>query len=156
RERVDNFASGWIKAGARAVLADSWTSGVVYDIRSIFTTDQTIGTMWNNAPNNQHHEQPFVPQRNPQFQGVLDPDTMTTGFHRSIVAAMGRRTTDIVNGAAASATNTASTDTTPPSLWSVDGPTTITPNFDGDADRVNLLARWSEPVTWSLEIRDGS
>jgi hypothetical protein len=158
RERVDNFASGWIKAGARAVLADSWTSGVVYDIRSIFTTDQTIGNMWNHAPNNQGHEQPFVPQRNPQFTGVLDPDTMTTGFHRSIVAAMDMKTTDIVAGAGAAPTSasTGSTDTTAPSLWSVDGPTTITPNNDGAADRVNLLARWSEPVNWAAEIRDAA
>ena len=29
RERVDNFASGFIKAGARAVIAQSWTSGVL-------------------------------------------------------------------------------------------------------------------------------
>ena len=157
RERVDNFASGWIKAGARAVLADAWTSGAIYDIDAIFTTNQTIGDMWNNAPNNQHHEQPFVPQRNPQFQGVLDPDTMTTGFHRSIVAAMDMKTTDVVAGAAAAVTSTATgtTDTTPPTLWSVDGPTTITPNFDGVADGVNLLARWSEPVKWTAEIRDG-
>ncbi|MGH9021475.1 MAG: hypothetical protein ACRDV0_10790, partial [Acidimicrobiales bacterium] len=158
RERVDNFASGFIKAGARAVIADAWTSGVIYDIDAIFTKDETIGDMWGNAPNNQNHEQPFVPVRNPQFQGVLDPDTWTTGFHRSIVAAMDMRTTDVVAGAsAATTTSTASgADTTPPSLWSVDGPTTLSPNFDGMADRLNLLARWSESVNWSLEIRNAA
>src|SRR6185369_10620889 len=85
RERVDNFASGFIRAGARAVIAQSWTSGVTYAIRSIFTTDQTIGDMWNTAPNRQGHIQSFVPVRNPQYEGRLDPDTMTgtvpTGFH---------------------------------------------------------------------------
>ena len=42
RERVDNFASGWIRAGARHVIADTWVSSVVYTIQKLFTTDQTI------------------------------------------------------------------------------------------------------------------
>lgn len=155
RERVDNFASGFIRAGARAVIAQSWTSGVIYAIRSIFTTDQTIGDMWSNAPNFQGHIQPFVPVRNPQFQGALDPDTMTTGFHRSIVAAWDMRTTDVVAGASAAPT-TASPDAVGPELWSVDGPTTLSPNFDGVADRLSLLARWSETVSWTAEIRNAA
>jgi hypothetical protein len=155
RERVDNFASGFIKAGARAVIAQSWTSGVLYAIDSIFTSDQTILDMWSKAPNRQGHEQPFVPVRNPQFEGRLDPDTATTGFQRSIVAATGYRTTDIVAGAAAGFTS-ASADTIGPDLWSVDGPRTISPNFDGVADGLNLLARWSEPVNWTAEIRNAA
>jgi hypothetical protein len=155
RERVDNFASGFIRAGARAVIAQSRTSGVIYAIRSIFTTDQTIGDMWNNAPNRQGHIQPFVPVRNPQFQGALDPDTWTTGFHRSIVAATGMRTTDVVAGASAAST-TSSSDTVGPALWSVDGPTALSPNFDGVADRLSLLARWSETVNWKAEIRNAA
>lgn len=155
RERVDNFASGFIKAGARAVIANSWTSGVIYSIRSIFTTDETIGDLWDNAPNDQGHIQPFVPVRNPQFQGALDPDTMTTGFHRSIVAAWDMRTTDVVAGATASATTSGSV-TTAPALWSVDGPLALSPNFDGVADRLSLLARWSETVDWTAQIRNAA
>jgi hypothetical protein len=128
---------------------------VTYALHSIFTTDETIADLWSNAPNNQGHDQPFVPVRNPQFQAVLDPDTATTGFHRSIVGAMDMRTTDIVAGAAAAST-TSSSDTVGPALWSVDGPRTITPNFDGVADRLNLLARWSEPVNWTAEIRNAA
>lgn len=153
RERVDNFASGFIKAGARMVTADSWTSGVIYTIKSIFTTDQTLGQMWSNAPNRRGHEQPFVPVRNPQFEGRVDPDTMTSGFHRSFVGSPEMRTTDIVAGAA-SATTTALPDGVGPQLWSVDGPRALTPNFDGRADKLNLLARFSETVTWSSELRN--
>jgi hypothetical protein len=96
-----------------------------------------------------------VPVRNPQFQGALDPDTMTTGFHRSIVAAWDMRTTDVVAGAAAAPT-TASPDGIAPVLWSVDGPRTLSPNFDGVADGLNLLARWSETVSWTAEIRNAA
>ena len=156
RQRVDNFASGWIKAGARMVMADSWTSAIVYTIRSLFTTDQTLGAMWSAAPNRRGHEQPFTPVRNPQFQARLDPDTMTTGFHRSIVGALDMRTTDVMAGVGTSFTNAAGTaaDTTAPELWSVDGPTALTPNSDGVADRLNLLARFSENVSWTGTVKD--
>ena len=149
RERVDNFASGFIKAGARTVIAQSWTSGVTYMIRSIFTTDQTILDAWEAAPNRQGHVQPFVPVRNPAFEARLDPDTATTGYHRSIVSATGHTTTQIRNAGAAAQALSAG-----PELWAVDGPTALTPNADGLADRLNLLARFSESVSWTATIRD--
>jgi hypothetical protein len=151
RERVDNFASGFIKAGARTVIAQSWNSGVIYAIRSIFTTDQSMLDVWEAAPNRQGHVQPFVPARNPQFEGRLDPDTATTGYHRSIVSATGHTTTKIRAGAGV--TQTTST-TVPPEVWSVDGPTAVTPNADGIVDKLNLLARFSETVSWSATIKD--
>lgn len=155
RERVDNYAAGWIKAGARMVVAQSWTSGVIYMIKSIFTTNQTVASMWAGAPNAQGHDQPFVPVRSPQFEGRVDPDTWTTGFHRSIVGAMGMLTGDVVAGAAAPPT-APTPDTAAPQLWSVDGARTLSPNFDGKADKLNLLARFSENVTWSASIRNSN
>ena len=153
KERVDNYASGFIKAGARAVLAQSWTSGVIYTIRSIFTTSQSFSTMWRNAPNKQGHEIPFVPTRNPQFEGRVDPDTWTSGYHRSIVGAMDMLTSDVVAGAAVPPTNPTPDDASP-QLWSVDGPRQVSPNFDGLDDRLGLLARFSENVTWTSSLQN--
>ena len=157
RERVDNYASGFIKAGARAVLAQSWTSGVIYTIRSIFTTNQSFSTMWRNAPNEQGHEIPFVPTRNPQFEGRVDPDTWTSGYHRSIVGAMDMLTSDVVAGAGVAPTNP-TPDAASPQLWSVDGTRQVSPNFDGLNDTLGLLARFSENVTWTsaLENAEGT
>lgn len=156
RQRVDNFASGFIRAGARMVMADSWTSAIIYTIKSLFTTDQTLGAMWSAAPNRHLHELPFTPVRNPQFQARLDPDTWSTGFHRSIVGALNMSTTDVLAGvdSASTAAATTSADTTAPELWSVDGPTALTPNFDGVADKLNLLARFSEPVSWTATVKN--
>jgi hypothetical protein len=153
KERVDNFASGWIRAGARMVMADSWTAAPVAAVKAIFTTNQTIGSMWNNLPSKQGHQIPFVPTRNPQFEGRLDPDTLTTGFHRSIVGALGMTTNDVVAGASAATTNPVPDDQSP-QLWSLDGSTALTPNFDGLADTLNLLERFSETVSWSASIRN--
>ncbi len=151
RERVDNFASGFIKAGARTVIAQSWTSGVIYTIKSIFTTDKTILDVWEAAPNRQGHVQPFVPVRNPSFEARVDPDTMTTGYHRSIVSATSHSTTQIRSGAGVA--QTTATDVGP-EVWSVDGPTALKPNFDGKVDKLNLLARFSETVSWTAKIKD--
>ena len=150
KERIDNFASGWIKAGARVVISDTWVSSVVYDIQKIFTSNQTFGQVWNNAPNHHASEQAFIPFRNPQYDGRVDPES---GFYRSFVGAMDMTTTDVIAGASAAST-IASTDTVAPVLWSVDGPRDLRPNFDGKADRLSLLARYSETVTWTAELKN--
>lgn len=230
QQRIDNFASGFLRAGARTVIADVWNSGVIHYIRSIFTTDQTIGDMWASSPSNHGHQMPFIPLRNPAYRAVMDPNTWTSGFYRSVVGALEMRTTDVVTGAGVATTGshpssfqvpgaavvggspvslfddpslaTASgaalaagtavrvTDLVPagdgesapalavetldgsaggwasgarfsprdsagPQLWSIDGPTTISPNFDGYLDRLNLWARFSESVSWNGKIRDG-
>lgn len=152
KERIDNFASGWIKAGGRVVIADSWVSSVVYDIQKIFTSSQTFGQVWENAPNHNASEQPFIPVRNPQFDARVDP---ASGFYRSVVGALDMTTGDVLAGAVAAST-TAATDTVAPDLWSVDGPRALTPNFDGQADRLNLLARFSETVTWNAQLKNSN
>ena len=227
-QRIDNFASGFIRAGARAVIADVWNTGVTYYIRSILSTNQSIANMWAVSPSNHNHRMAFTPLRNPAYQAVMDPNNLTSGFYRSIVAAPGMRTTDVVDGASEGFTNkhpstfqapgAASvgdapvslhqgaalgeaagalaageavrvTDVVPaedgvsaptlevetldgstggwvdgaglvprdsagPELWSMDGPDTISPNFDGYLDQLNLWARFSESVDWSVKIRD--
>ena len=228
-QRIDNFASGFLRAGARTVIADVWNSGVIHYIRSIFTTDQSIGNMWAFSPSNHGHQMPFTPLRNPAYQAVMDPNNWTSGFYRSIVAAPEMRTTDVLEGAAESTTSkhpstfqapgaaavgnvpvslyqgaalgestgaalaagevVRVTDVTPaddgvsdpalevetldgsiggwvdgagliprdsagPELWSMDGPDTISPNFDGYLDRLNLWARFSETVDWSVKLKD--
>ena len=150
RQRVDNFASGWIKAGARAVYVDTWASGVAYAIASIFTTDQSFEEVWTGAYNYHWDELPFIPVRNPQYSGRIDP---SSGLHRAFVGAMDLRTTDVVGGAGVPLTS-ATPDGVGPELWSVDGPRALTPNRDGDADTLSLLARYSESVTWSAEVRN--
>ena len=140
RQRIDNFASGFIKAGARVVVADTWVGSVIDTIQKLFTTDQTFEDIWTNAPNYHPSELPFIPVRNPQYSARVDAES---GFYRSFVGAMDMRTTEFLAGAGA-ATTLAVPDSVAPELWSVDGPRDLTPNFDGKADRLNLLARYSE------------
>jgi len=154
RERIDGFASGFLRAGARVVMADVWNSAVVSHIKSIFTTDQTFGNMWATSVSNHGHQMPFTPARNPAYKAVMDPNTWTSGFYRSIVGNLDMRTTAVVNGASAAPTGTDAA--VGPKLWSMDGPTTISPNFDGVVDQLNLVARFSETATWNVTIRNAA
>ena len=230
KQRVDNFASGFLRAGARAVLADSWNAAATGMIRALFTTHQSIGAAWHSLASAKGHDIPWTPLRNPAYTAIMDPDTATTGFHRSIVGNLAMTTDNVIAGAGVPATNldpatlqapgaaittaglpvySDATLTTPsgdqlatgvrlrvaqvaapvtppggsapvpavqvatldgattgwvggdglaprdsvgPKLWALDGATTITPNFDGANDSLNLLARFSEPVTWTAKV----
>ena len=48
RQRADNYAAGFFKAGASAVIADGHSGAERY-LHDLFTTHQTIEQMWRNA-----------------------------------------------------------------------------------------------------------
>ena len=228
KQRVDNFASGFLRTGARAVMADSYSGNVISMIRQIFTTHQSLNTAWHNMWGVNGNDIVWTPLRNPAYTAVMDPDSPTSGFHRSIVGNLDLTTDQIVAGAAVPKTNIDPTslqvpgaasvgaatlpvyadsamtmpsgatlpagaklrvdqvvaadgstppaasvrtldaatsgwvdssglvprDSASPQLWAMDGETALTPNFDGDADALNLVARFSEPVPWTATISD--
>ena len=50
RKRADNYATGFLKAGASAVIADGHAGAERY-LRALFTTHQSIEDMWRTMPN---------------------------------------------------------------------------------------------------------
>ena len=103
-QRLDNYAAGFLKAGASAVIADGHSSPVSY-LRSLFTTHQTIEQLWRTQPSANGHVVAFNSVRTPGATAFSDPNTPTSGFYRSLV---GDRTvtTDDILGAAWSDTST--------------------------------------------------
>jgi hypothetical protein len=234
KQRVDNFASGFIRAGARAVLADDYSSAQTM-VRLILTTHQPILDAWRSSTFPGYHGNfiAWTPTRNPAFTSTMDPQTWTTGFSRAITADPALTTDDVLAGAglagtasnpstltapgaasvasatlpvftdqslatASGATLAAATavrvddlvvapatgdspapppavevhtfdgavagwvsgdglaprDSTSPVLWSTTGPTTISPNFDGNLDRLSLWHRLSEVASWTAKVLD--
>ena len=85
RARVDNYAAGFIRAGARAVIADGHRSVSSY-IRALFTTSQTIDQLWRST-NSYGHVSTFGSSRSSGFTGYLDPKTSGgVDYYRSMVA----------------------------------------------------------------------
>ncbi len=84
RERTDNYAAGFLRAGAAAVIADGHAGPEAY-IQGLFTTQQPLESMWATQPNANGNIVSFPTVRTPGATAYQDPRTPTSGFYRSIV-----------------------------------------------------------------------
>jgi hypothetical protein len=103
RQRVDNFAAGFIRAGASAVIAEAYTSPN-YMVRTVLGTKRSIDAAWRNAPTKNGHAFAFESKRSAGYVAQMDPERGTSGFSRSIVLKVGLASADVLRGARGSAT----------------------------------------------------
>jgi hypothetical protein len=103
RQRVDNYAAGWLAAGAGAVVADTFGAPGPY-LKALFGTDQTIDRIWHDSPTSHDHVLTFPSARMPGYQAAMDPTRVTSGFNRSLVTRPGLTAADMRNGAGRVAT----------------------------------------------------
>ena len=96
RQRIDNYGAGFIKGGARAVIADGHMGPANY-LAGLFTTGQSILDLWRSMPNFHNHESSFASTRSPGYMDYSDPDYATSSFYRSLVVKPGMTTTAITN-----------------------------------------------------------
>jgi len=94
RQRADNYASAFLKAGARAVIVDGHSHSPYY-IWSLFSTKQTIDQLWRNAPNFHSHVLAYGSVRSPGYTEELDPDNATSGYYRALTGKTDLRTEDV-------------------------------------------------------------
>jgi flagellar hook assembly protein FlgD len=98
RQRADNYAAGFLKAGASAVIADGHAGAESY-IRALFTTHQSVEDMWRNMPFRNGHTVSFRSGRTSGTTVYQDPETPTSGFYRSLaVHTLGVTTDEVVSG----------------------------------------------------------
>ncbi len=95
RQRADNFAAAFLKAGAGAVIADGHAGSERY-LRPLFTTHQSIEDLWRNVPFGNGNIVSFASARNPGAMIYQDPITPTSGFYRSLAVGTSDVTTDEV------------------------------------------------------------
>ena len=95
-QRIDNFAAGFIKGGARAVIADGHMGPEPY-LDGLFTTGQSILDLWRSMPNFHGHESSFSSTRSPGYAAYSDPDNAGSSFYRSLVVKPGMTTTAVTN-----------------------------------------------------------
>jgi flagellar hook assembly protein FlgD len=94
-QRADNYAAGFLKAGASAVIADGHAGAESY-LRALFTTHQSLETMWRTMPDQNGNVISFASKRTPGATLFQDPSTPTSGFYRSLAVATRAVTTDDV------------------------------------------------------------
>jgi hypothetical protein len=103
RQRVDNFAAGFIKAGAAAVIAEAWTSPN-HMVRTVLAGKRSIDSAWRNAPSANHHVFAFESSRSNGYVAQMDPERNSSGFTRSIVLKKGLASADVLRNARGTAT----------------------------------------------------
>jgi hypothetical protein len=86
--RVDNYAAGFLRTGAAAVLADGHTS-LAYELPALFGPDHPMTTLWTRDPDANGHVRSFVSGRTRNARTHLDPDRKATGFYRSLAVRPG-------------------------------------------------------------------
>ena len=96
--RVDNFAAGFIKAGASAVLADAYASPSGY-LAAILGGGRSLDTIWRRSPNANGNAFAFDSARSRGYVAQMDPEQATSGFTRSIVLRAGLTPSDVRAGA---------------------------------------------------------
>ncbi len=84
QQRVDNYAAGFFRAGAGAVIADAYLAPTYY-VTNVLKANRSIDAIWKNAPSRNDHFLRFASQRTKGAIAQMDPDQVDSGFHRSIV-----------------------------------------------------------------------
>jgi len=161
RQRADNYASAFLRAGAAAVIADAHY-GLDGYLRDLFTTSQPIDALWANQWTSNGNIVSFPSTRTPGATAYQDPNTPTSGFYRSLVV----KTAGTVVSFAGSGTGTGDlppppppvVDTTPPQLTAVNPQaetiSTVSPNGDGVGETVTFNATTTEPGSLAVSVRE--
>jgi hypothetical protein len=98
QQRVDNYAAGFIRAGAAAVIAEGHM-GPAYYVRSILAGKSTIDRIWRDSPTYHGHLLRFDSLRSPGYTAQMDPTRPSSGFYRSIVLRDGLAAANTLAGA---------------------------------------------------------
>lgn len=84
KQRVQNYAYGFLRAGARAVFAEGITNAS-YILYGLFRTNRAIGTIFKSSSNwNGNYDFQFQSTRNPDYRAWMDPKSPGR-YYRSVV-----------------------------------------------------------------------
>lgn len=97
-QRVDNYAAGFFRAGAGAVIADAYLAPAYY-LKAVLRGTRSIDSIWKNAPNRNDHFLRFPSKRTKSAIAQMDPDNVDSGFHRSIVLKAKLTSRDVIGNA---------------------------------------------------------
>jgi flagellar hook assembly protein FlgD len=111
KQRVDNYASAFLRAGAGAVIADGHSHDPYY-IRALFTTRQSIDDYWRNAPDYHGNATAYASTRTSGATFQLDPESAGK-YYRSIAGDMSLQTDNVTGASYASTAGDPSTFVVP-------------------------------------------
>jgi hypothetical protein len=101
KQRVDNMAAGWIKAGAQSVVAEPYASGMwggaSWYIHQLFTTHLTMDQMFRTSPQFNNHVLAFASTRSAGNTAEMDPGNLNKApFKRAMTGNPNLLATDVI------------------------------------------------------------
>jgi len=84
-QRADNYAAGFLRAGARAVVAESHL-GPAYYVSAVLRGRGSIESIWAAAPSANGHTFSVASARTAGYAVRLDPHRAASGFERALVS----------------------------------------------------------------------
>lgn len=99
QQRVDNYAAGFFRAGAGAVIADAYLAPAYY-VGAVLRGTRSLDAIWKHAPNRNGNFLRFASVRTPGAIAQMDPDRPDSGFYRSIVLKEKLTSGQVLGGAA--------------------------------------------------------
>ena len=94
KQRVDNMAAGWLKTGARAVVAEGHL-GPAWYVRQLFTTHKTVDQIFHDSPTFNGRAFSFPSTRTSGATAEMDPDGTPGGYWRAATGWLNTPTDDI-------------------------------------------------------------
>jgi hypothetical protein len=86
KQRVDNMAAGWIRAGAMSVVAEPYASGMYggasWYIHQLFTTTKTMDQIFRSSPHTYNHVFTFASTRSSGSTVEMDPQGVNSAPYR--------------------------------------------------------------------------
>jgi flagellar hook assembly protein FlgD len=163
-QRVDNYASGFLDAGARAVFAYGWKQDLDL-IRALNTSDKTMDQLFMTEGSKEYYtgfvgwnDVRFDSERVSWARGHVDPHP-EYGYYRGL-------TGDLTMTAAEWRGVPREPDTTAPTLSAIEAgvapadasasDVTFSPNDDGIGDTLTVAHRVSEPADIEVRITDAA
>jgi len=84
KQRVQNYAAGFLRAGARAIFAEGITSAS-FVLYGLFKTNRSVGAIFKSSSNwNGNYDFQFQSERNPLYRAWMDPKSPGR-YYRSVV-----------------------------------------------------------------------
>jgi len=93
KQRVDNYASAFLRTGAAAVIANGHSHDPYY-IAALFNTNQTLDAYWRGAPDFHSRAVGYVSSRTPGATYQMDPESAGK-YYRSVTGNLQRTTADV-------------------------------------------------------------
>jgi gliding motility-associated-like protein len=100
KQRVDNFASGFLAAGASAVIAEAYGGAAASYVTALFTAHDTIGNIWANSFSKQGNLFAFASSRTPGATVEMDPDAPSGKYYRALTGDLALSSDAVTGGTA--------------------------------------------------------